>query len=52
MEGSGETYDALAMPLEQVRLQAAFRALPVNDAQDGEPVLCFRTYLPAAGRAI
>ena len=28
------------------------RALPVKDANDGESVLCFRSYLPAALRAI
>jgi hypothetical protein len=33
--------------LETVRLAAAFRALPVKDAVDGEQVVCFRSYLPA-----
>jgi hypothetical protein len=47
MQGSAEAIDALAAPLEQVRLAAAFRALPVKDANDGESVLCFRSYLPA-----
>ena len=32
--------------LETVRLAAAFRALPVRDAVDGEQVVCFRSYLP------
>jgi hypothetical protein len=30
---------------EQVRLRAAFRALPVTDAVDGETVVCFRSYV-------
>jgi len=29
-------------------LSANFRALPVTDANDGETVLCFRSYLPSA----
>lgn len=33
--------------LETVRLKAAFRALPVQDAVDGQQVLCFRSFLPA-----
>ena len=52
MEGSAEVEDALATPLQRVRLAAAFRALPVKDANDGETVLCFRSYLPAALREI
>ena len=32
--------------LETVHLAAAFRALPVRDAIDGEQVVCFRSYLP------
>ena len=52
MQGSTETVDTLAAPLERIRLAAAFRALPVKDANDGESVLCFRSYLPAALRGI
>jgi hypothetical protein len=52
MQGSSESTSALAPPLESVRLAAAFRALPVRDANDGETVLCFRSYLPAAMRSI
>jgi hypothetical protein len=52
MQGSAEVEDALAAPLERVRLVGAFRALPVKDANDGETVLCFRSYLPAALRGI
>lgn len=52
MQGSAEVEDELATPLQRVRLAAAFRALPVKDANDGETVLCFRSYLPAALREI
>jgi hypothetical protein len=52
MQGSAEVGQALAGPLEEIRLAAAFRALPVKDANDGETVLCFRSYLPAPMRAV
>ncbi len=51
MEGAAETMAALSTPLERVRL-AAFRALPVVDANDGATVVCFRSYLPGPGQAI
>jgi len=43
---------ASAGTLERWRLSGSFRALPVPDANDGEMVVCFRSYLPAAMRAI
>jgi hypothetical protein len=52
MQGSAETAETLAGPLERVKLAGAFRALPVKDTNDGEMVLCFRSYLPGAMRAI
>jgi hypothetical protein len=52
MQGPAETIEALAGPLERVKLAGAFRALPVKDANDGETVLCFRSYLPGAMRAV
>jgi hypothetical protein len=54
MQGSAEAVAPLASaaPLETVRLAAAFRALPVRDASDGEAVLCFRSYLPAPLRTV
>jgi hypothetical protein len=52
MQGSAEMVEALAGPLERVRLAGAFRALPVTDANDGEMVVCFRSYLPRAMRAV
>ena len=50
--GAAETNEALAAPLERMRLAGSFRALPVKDANDGESVVCFRSYLPAAMRAV
>jgi hypothetical protein len=52
MHGSAETMAVLAGPLERVNLAGAWLALPVKDASDGATVLCFRSYLPAAMRAV
>jgi hypothetical protein len=52
MQGAVESAETLTGPLERVRLVGAFRALPMKDANDGEMVLCFRSYLPGAPRAI
>jgi hypothetical protein len=52
MQGSAETVEALAGPLEWVNLAGSWLALPVKDASDGATVLCFRSYLPAAMRAV
>jgi hypothetical protein len=46
MSGAAES-SVESSGLETVRLAAAFRALPVKDAVDGEQVVCFRSYLPA-----
>ncbi len=40
----------VAAGLQRVRLQAELHALPVTDPNDGEAVLCYRSYLPASGR--
>ena len=48
MQGAEEVQSAWTKPLSRWGLAGAFRALPVSDALDGESVLCFRTYLPAA----
>lgn len=47
MEGPAEATAGLAAPLERIALSAAFRALPVADVNDGEPVVCFRSFLPS-----
>ena len=59
MQGSAEiaspllgTAGALAAPLERIRLAAAFRALPVTDANDSASVVCFRSYIPGPMRCI
>lgn len=52
MQGSAETAISLGAPLQQTHLAAAFRALPVKDPNDGETVLCFRSYLPAPMRQV
>lgn len=45
--GAAEGSTTLIAPLERVALTASFRALPVTDSNDGEQVLCFRTFLPS-----
>ena len=52
MQGAAEGVEVVAAPLERVRLVGAFRALPVKDANDGEMVVCFRSYLPGAMQAV
>jgi hypothetical protein len=56
MAGAGETplpLDAKQKGgLERVLLRGQFMALPVTDALDGERVLCYRSFLPAANAAI
>ena len=47
MQGSAETMDTLVSPLERIALNASFRALPVADSNDGEQVVCFRSFLPS-----
>jgi hypothetical protein len=52
MQGAAEALEGVEGSLERVRLVGAFRALPVKDANDGEMVVCFRSYLPGAMRAV
>lgn len=56
MSGAAEAATPLTAPptapLERFSLEAAFRALPVTDANDGETVVCFRSYLPAPGTLV
>jgi hypothetical protein len=52
MQSSAESIEPLTGPIEQVKLAGVFRALPLKDTNDGETVLCFRSYLPAAMRAV
>ena len=46
MRGSSEVSETLPGGFERLRLQGAFRALPVIDQVDGARVVCFRSYLP------
>ena len=48
MGGAQEATTALTAPIERVALSAAFRALPVTDTNDGQQVVCFRSFLPSA----
>jgi hypothetical protein len=48
MQGAQESADPLIAPIERIALNACFRALPVTDENDGEPVVCFRSFLPGA----
>ncbi len=50
--GATEAQQALAAGLERWRLQASFVALPVIDTNDGDAVLCYRSYLPAPARTL
>ena len=52
MSGAAEAREDLAGTLAKVRLAGSFRALPVRDGNDGELVVCFRSYLPGVGRAV
>jgi len=58
MNGAAETRDglvgvqAVAGEMARLRLAGSFRALPVIDANDGEMVVCFRSYLPGMMRAV
>lgn len=47
MSGIAEANTASTGGFEKVRLNGAFRALPVTDAVDGETVVCFRSYVVA-----
>jgi hypothetical protein len=42
----------MAVDLAAVSLRASFLALPVTDPNDGQTVLCYRSYFPAAMAAV
>jgi hypothetical protein len=52
MQGAAETLTTLVKPLERTMLSGAFRALPVTDANDGQDVFCFRTYVPGPNATV
>jgi hypothetical protein len=43
---------SIAKPLSSLSLRAAFVALPYTDLNDGQTVLCYRSYFPAAMAAV
>lgn len=52
MQSSSEVAEVLVGQLERLKLGAAFRALPTKDLNDGETVLCYRSYLPGPMRSV
>ena len=51
-QGVTEQIGTLTGGMQRSRLAGSFRALPTQDANDGEAVLCYRSYLPSAAAAI
>jgi len=43
---------AIAAPITELALHAAFLALPHVDENDGQPALCYRSYFPAGMAAV
>ena len=47
-----EDFGEIAGPLTSMGLHASFVALPFTDTNDGQTVLCYRSYFPAAMAAV
>lgn len=47
-----EDFAEMARPLTSIGLHASFIALPFTDTNDGQSVLCYRSYFPAAMAAV
>jgi hypothetical protein len=47
-----EDFIEMAPPLTTVAVHASFLALPYTDTNDGQAVLCYRSYFPAAMAAV
>jgi hypothetical protein len=47
-----EEFGEIARPLASLGLHASFIALPFTDTNDGQTVLCYRSYFPAAMAAL
>jgi hypothetical protein len=47
-----ESFTEISRPLTSVGLHASFVALPFTDTNDGQTVLCYRSYFPAAMAAV
>lgn len=57
LDGSGqkffrEEFAAIEPPIRSLGLHAAFVALPYTDTNDGQTVLCYRSYFPATMAAV
>ena len=52
LSGASENTVPLIPPLERIALSASFRALPVTDSNDGEQVVCFRSFLPSSATLV
>jgi hypothetical protein len=46
-----EAFSAIAKPISAISLRASFVAFPFADTNDGQSVLCYRSYFPAVGAA-
>lgn len=46
-KGAREEFISIAKPLSAISLHASFTALPFTDTNDGQTVLCYRSYFPA-----
>jgi hypothetical protein len=47
-----ESFAEMAKPISAVSLRASFLALPFTDTNDGQTVLCYRSYFPAGMAAV
>jgi hypothetical protein len=47
-----EEFSEIARPLTSIGLHASFIALPFTDTNDGQAVLCYRSYFPAVMAAV
>jgi hypothetical protein len=47
-----EEFEPISKPLSAVTLHASFLALPFTDTNDGQTVLCYRSYFPAGMAAV
>ena len=52
MQASAEVSEVLAGRLGRWKLSAGFRAMPTKDLNDGQTVLCYRSYLPGPMRSV
>ena len=51
-KASREDFAAIQKPLSAISLRASFLALPYIDGNDGQSVLCYRSYFPAGMAAV